>query len=217
MMMMMMMMSEANVFGYPAGDVGKDRGVGVGGKHDAGVPEHVLDDFQVDTHSEGEAGAVAQVVQADRRQGAGVVELAEVARQPVRRHGITVKPGEYVATVEVVLPGSGALGELPCAVGTQGRDGGAVQGDHPLTMSRLGRAQGDVAVVLLELPGDDRGAGIEVDIAPAQPGGFAAPQAAQRNQACPPPSRRSIAPGSESRGTARMARHRWAGADGQQP
>src|SRR5438093_9790637 len=29
---------------------------------------------------------------------------------------------------------------------------------------------------MLELPGDDRGAGVEVDVAPPQPGGFAAPQ-----------------------------------------
>jgi hypothetical protein len=60
-------------------------------------------------------------------------------------------------------------------VGTQGRDGGAVQGDDPLTVSGLGRAQDDMAVVLLELPADDGGARIEVDVAPAQPGCFAAP------------------------------------------
>lgn len=64
----------------------------------------------------------------------------------------------------------------------QGSDGGAVQGDDPLAMSRLGRAQRNVTVVLLELPGDDRGAGVEIDVAPPQPGGFAAPQAAQRDQ-----------------------------------
>ena len=121
-------------------------------------------------------------MQADGRQSACVVELAEVARQPVRRHGVTVGPGEHVAAVEVVPSGGGALGELACAVGTQGSDGGAVQGDDPLAVSRLGRAQGDVAVVLLELPGDDRGAGAEVDVAPAQPAGFAAPQPAQRDQ-----------------------------------
>jgi hypothetical protein len=69
-----------------------------GGEHDAGVPEHVLDDFQVGARSEGEdGGAVAQVVPADRRQAAGVVELAEVARQPVRRHGVTVEPSEHVS------------------------------------------------------------------------------------------------------------------------
>jgi hypothetical protein len=46
----------------------------------------------------------------------------------------------------------------------------------------LGRAQGDGTVVLLELPGDDRGAGVEIDVALPQPGGFTAPQAAQRDQ-----------------------------------
>ncbi|MGH3190730.1 MAG: hypothetical protein ACRDPY_22085 [Streptosporangiaceae bacterium] len=39
-----------------------------------------------------------------------------------------------------------------------------------------------MTVVLLELPGNDRGAGVEIDVAPPQPGGFAAPQAAQRDQ-----------------------------------
>ena len=77
-----------DVLSHLAGDLGKYRGIGVGGEHDAGVPEHVLDDFQVGSGGQGEAGGtVAEVVQADRRQAAGVVELAEVARQPVRRHG----------------------------------------------------------------------------------------------------------------------------------
>jgi hypothetical protein len=45
---------------------------GVGGEHDAGVPEHVLDDFQVGAACQGEAGgAMAEVAQADRRQAAG--------------------------------------------------------------------------------------------------------------------------------------------------
>src|SRR5260370_6556239 len=54
-------------------------------------------------------GTVAEVVQADRRQAAGVVELAEVARQPVRRHGVAVGPGEHVAAVEVVFAGGGGV------------------------------------------------------------------------------------------------------------
>jgi len=60
-------------------------GVGVGGEHDAGVPEHVLDDVQVGSGGQGEAGgAVPQVVQPDGWQATSVVELTEVARQQVR-------------------------------------------------------------------------------------------------------------------------------------
>ena len=39
-----------------------------------------------------------------------------------------------------------------------------------------------MTVVLLELPGNDRGAGVEIDVAPSQSGGLATPQAAQRDQ-----------------------------------
>ena len=66
--------------------------------------------------------------------GAGVVELAEVARQPVRRHPVTIEPGEHIAAVEVIFAGRGALGQLACEVGMQGSDGGAVQVEDPLAM-----------------------------------------------------------------------------------
>jgi hypothetical protein len=46
----------------------------------------------------------------------------------------------------------------------------------------LGRADGQPAVVLLELLGDDRGLAVQVDVTPAQPGGLAAAQPAQCDQ-----------------------------------
>ena len=59
------------VLGRMAGHLGQHRGIGVGGQDDAGVAEHVLDDFQVGAGSEREAGgAVSQVMQPDRRQAA---------------------------------------------------------------------------------------------------------------------------------------------------
>jgi len=54
-------------FGFLAGEVGFDADVGVGGEHDAGVAEFVLDDFEVGLDLEGKGGgAAAQVVQPDR-------------------------------------------------------------------------------------------------------------------------------------------------------
>jgi hypothetical protein len=43
-------------FGFLAGEVGFDADVGVGGEHDAGVAEFVLDDFEVGAGLQGEAG-----------------------------------------------------------------------------------------------------------------------------------------------------------------
>jgi hypothetical protein len=58
-----------DVLGGLAGDLEEDRGIGVGGQHDAGVAEHVLYDLQVHFGGQGEGGrAVPQVVQPDRRQ-----------------------------------------------------------------------------------------------------------------------------------------------------
>jgi hypothetical protein len=50
------------------------------------------------------------------------------------------------------------LGLLGGAVRAQGSDTGAIQGDDALTVGGLRRAQHNVAVVLLQLPGDDGGA-----------------------------------------------------------
>ena len=82
-----------------------------------------------------------------------------------------------------------------------------------------------MAVVLLELPGDDRGAGVEVDVAPPQPGGFAAPQ--HGGFAAPQPAQRDQMVGSvqpvaldgveERGGLARVFTRRRAGGSGALP
>jgi hypothetical protein len=55
-------------------------------------------------------------------------------------------------------------------VSTKRGDGGAVQGDRPLAAGGLGWADDHVAVVLLQLLADRRYAGVQVEVAPAQPG-----------------------------------------------
>ena len=52
------------VFGGPIGHLGRHRGVGVDGEHDAGMAEHVLDDLEVRARSQSEGGgAVPQIMQ----------------------------------------------------------------------------------------------------------------------------------------------------------
>ena len=64
----------------PVGCFGQDAGVGVGGGDDAGVAEHLLDDHQVGAGCQGDGGgAVAQVVEPDRRQ----IQLADGHAEPV--------------------------------------------------------------------------------------------------------------------------------------
>jgi len=74
------------VLGWFAGEVGQDRGVGVGGQHDAGMAEHVLHDFQVGSGRQRErGGAVPQVVQPDRRLNFNYLRIS-------RRHTLNGTP-----------------------------------------------------------------------------------------------------------------------------
>jgi hypothetical protein len=123
-------------------------------------------------------GAVAQVVQPDGREPGFVGQLPEVASQPVGRHRVTVESGEHVSAVAVAVSHRGAFGLLGGVVAPQHDDGGAVQGDHALAAGCLGRAEGQVPVVLLQLLADHGGCAVEVDVAPVQPGGLAAVQPA---------------------------------------
>src|SRR5829696_9357979 len=60
------------LLGGVAGDLGEDRGVGVGGDGDGGVPQQLGDDLQVGAGGEGEGGgAVPEVVQPDRGEVGG--------------------------------------------------------------------------------------------------------------------------------------------------
>src|SRR5437868_10285632 len=78
------------------GDLRKDGGVGVGGEHDAGVPEHLLHTLQFHRGRQGEGGcAVAQVVQPDRRQPCLAISLLKVR---VSRSGAIGSPLSPVKT-----------------------------------------------------------------------------------------------------------------------
>jgi hypothetical protein len=67
----------------------KDAGVGVGGEHDTGVPELVLDGLEVDTGGVGEAGgAMAEIVESDRRQPGAVGKFPEPLGDGVRAEGV---------------------------------------------------------------------------------------------------------------------------------
>jgi hypothetical protein len=71
--------------------------VGVGGEHDAGVPELVLDDLQIGPRLQREAaGAVPQIVQPDRRQPAGRDERVEGAGERVGADRLAVLAGEHI-------------------------------------------------------------------------------------------------------------------------
>ena len=72
-------------FGGLEVQVEQDAGVGVGGQHDAGVPELLLHGLQVGAGGVGQGRrAVAQVVQPHRRQSGQLDEAAEPAGDPVR-------------------------------------------------------------------------------------------------------------------------------------
>ncbi len=147
------------------------------------MPEHLLHYPQVHPRGQGQRGrAMAQVVQADGRQARSRGQRAEGAGQPVGSHRVPVEVGEHQPARPVAGPVRARLGPLPVTVGTQRRDGRVIQGDDPGAVRRLGRADRQPAVVLLQLLGDHRGLAVQVDVAPAQPGGLAATQPAQRDQ-----------------------------------
>jgi len=87
----------------PGGGVGRvvlggreDDGVGIGGEHDAGVQELVLDGLEVGASGLGEAGgAVAQIVEADRRSPA---RLASFRNRWVTEFGRSAVPSRRVNT-----------------------------------------------------------------------------------------------------------------------
>ncbi len=82
-------------FGAVGGDLGKHRCVGVGGEHDAGVPEQVLDDLEVGPGGKGEGGA------APPRSSAVPGGVGDRAR------GGAVQPGRRGAAAAASRPGTG--------------------------------------------------------------------------------------------------------------
>lgn len=73
-------------FGAAVLDGRPDAGVGVGGDHDGGVAELVLDGLEIGPGGVGEgSGAVAEVVQPDRRKSGSLDELGHPLRAPACR------------------------------------------------------------------------------------------------------------------------------------
>jgi hypothetical protein len=90
--------------------VGEDAGVGVGGQHDAGVPQLLLDDLQIGAGGVREAGrAVPQLVQPNRRQPGLFGRAVEPAGQIVRVQRLPVGCGEHVPGVLPHLPSGDSL------------------------------------------------------------------------------------------------------------
>jgi len=111
-----------------------------GGEHDAGVPELVLDGLEVGAGGVGEAGgALAEVVEADRRQVGGVGEFPEPLGDGVRAEWGAVAAGEHVAGL---LPGVSCaqmVEALPAGVLAQHLDGVLVERDDAVAGSALRR------------------------------------------------------------------------------
>lgn len=82
-----------DLLGGGAGNLGQDRGVGVGGEHDGGVAHHVLHDLQFHPGGNEGGGAMAKIVQADGRQSAGGMVLPA---------GAYVVKGDHVRWVPAV-------------------------------------------------------------------------------------------------------------------
>jgi len=147
--------------------------------------------------------AVAEVVEpTGGRPGLGR-QLPEAAGQPVGGHRVALDAGHVPA---VVIAGSRgrALGFPGGAVPTQHGDGGAVERDRALPACCLGRVGDEVPAILLQLLADHRGRAVQVDVTPAQPGGLAAAQPAQRYQVIG--RIQPVAPGSSS-GTGGLRGH----------
>jgi hypothetical protein len=117
--------------------------------------------------------AVPKVMKPHRRQARPGRECLEDAGQPVGGHRVAVQAGEHVPAGLVAGPEAGGLGELPALVRAQRRDRGVLQGDHPDAVRGLGRADGQLPVVLLQLLADHRHLAVQVHVAPAQPGRYA--------------------------------------------
>jgi hypothetical protein len=109
-------------------------------------------------------------------------QALEDVREPARRHRVAIAIGEHIPAVAVVLAVGVGLRQMLRAVRVQRSDRGAVQRDHPGAVPGLRRAHRQPPVPRLQLPADDRGALLQVDIAPPQPDRLTAPQPPQRDQ-----------------------------------
>jgi hypothetical protein len=149
--------------------LGQHAGVGVGDGDDAGMAEHLLDDFQVGVRGQGDCGGtVPQVVQPYWRQ----VELPGQLTEPVSEvlgpdrppvsvseHGAPFAPAgaDAGARVTTALPGSpvpGRLVVLSHRLFGQSAGAGLVWRDGAAAGLAFGRAAVELAGQGVELPAD---------------------------------------------------------------
>jgi hypothetical protein len=122
-------------------------GVGVGGQRDRGMPQLILNHFQVRARGQRQGGrAVPQVMQPDRRQARLCGELAESAGQPVGGHRSPVEVGEHEPAGPVSQPVGGSLGLLSLPA--------SAQRGHRIEIPRLDRHP---HIVAIREPGSDPG------------------------------------------------------------
>jgi hypothetical protein len=145
------------------------------GQDDAGVPQLRLDGLEVGASGVGEAGrAVPQVMEPHRREPRVEDEAAEAAGQPVRVQRRAVRFGEQVSGVLPPVPSAVLLGLLPAAVLAQQPHGGSIEGDGAAAGGGFRRADVHGAAVGDALLRDGERAGVQIHVAPAQSGCFAA-------------------------------------------
>lgn len=103
------------------------------------MPEHPLYHLQLHPGSQRQSGgAVAQVVEPDRRHIVLSDQFLEHVGEPTRGDRATVEVGEHIPAVAIPLTIGRHLGLLPGAVHAQRRDRGAVQRDHRMLCAVLG-------------------------------------------------------------------------------
>lgn len=110
------------------------------------MSELVLDGLEVGAALVGEGcGAVAEVVQPDRRQCGDTAEPVEAVSEVVRVQRPPVDAGEDVAGILPLLPSGEAFEALPAGILTQDLDGVPVQRDDPAADRALRRPHVDSA------------------------------------------------------------------------
>ena len=128
-------------------DDGQDRGVGVGGKHDAGMAEHVLHDAEVHAGGQCERGRALSLGRAAGSVAARPGRLGAL-KVRVSRSGAIGPPSRLVRTYLLLRqapPAVAASASCRSRGGSQRRNGRAVQGDHAELRGWQSRADGMVA------------------------------------------------------------------------
>lgn len=159
------------------------RGIGVGGQDDTAVTELLLNGFEIGPRSMREARrAMPQIMQPNRWQVMSVAENPESAGEVIGVVRSAVRPGEHVPGLVPGIAGGPLFTSLAFGVFAQQCDGVPVQRHDPAAGSTLGRARVDRSAERRQLLRDHQLSAIQVDIHPAQSGGFATTHATKRDQ-----------------------------------